>query len=322
MIRSPKIGTIMQKNSKVTYVTIDPDFAEQRIDNYLVTKLKGVPKTHIYRILRKGEVRVNKKRIQPSYRLQAGDQIRIPPVELDLPTSPAKVSPKLHQLLEKRILFEDKSLLIINKPPGIPVHGGSQVKLGIVEALRQLYPNLTQLELAHRLDSDTSGCLIFAKKRSILREIHELLRNGEVNKLYLALTKGHWKSCELKVDAPLHKNYLSGGERIVKVQKEGKSALTVFKIIDSFSDSTLVEATLFTGRTHQIRVHAQYRGHPIAGDEKYGDKEFNKKMKGLGVKRLFLHAHSIEFTLPSNGQAVKVSCPLDRDLYETIEKLI
>lgn len=312
---------MQKKNVTVQYVSIDPDFADQRIDNFLVTRLKGVPKSHIYRILRKGEVRVNKKRIDPSYRLQAGDQIRIPPIRLDTTQKPPVPSQNLATFLTQRILFEDQNLLIINKPSGIPVHGGSQVKLGLIEALRVIYPKLPHLELAHRLDSDTSGCLILAKKRSILRELHALLREGQVSKKYWALTKGHWKESELTVEASLQKNYLAGGERIVKVNKEGKSSLTVFSPLETFQQATLVEAILHTGRTHQIRVHSQYRHHPIAGDEKYGDKDFNKDMKQFGVKRLFLHAYSIEFILPSTQQAIKVTADLDQDLADSLKLL-
>src|SRR3990167_190992 len=296
------------------YLTIEADFVNQRLDNFLITKLKNMPKTRIYRILRKGEVRVNKKRVQPSYRLQVGDRVRIPPMHLSEKTSAAKPSQSLMTLLATRILYEDNYLLILNKPSGVPVHGGSQVKIGVIEALRCMYPKLPHLELAHRLDSDTSGCLILAKKRSILKELHELLRLGKMRKIYMALTQGHWKPSELRVEVALQKSYLQGGERIVKVDSQGKTALTVFKPIETLTGAMLVEATLHTGRTHQIRVHAKYRRHPIAGDEKYGDKEFNKKMRQHGLGRLFLHAKSIGFVLPSIGQTVKLTAPLDDDL--------
>src|SRR5579872_2513145 len=206
---------IMKKQS-VQYVTIEPDYANQRIDNFLLTRLKGVPKTRIYRLLRKGEVRVNKKRVDPSYKLQAGDQVRLPPIRLPDKTESPKPGQRVKQLLADRILYEDNHLLIINKPSGIPVHGGSRVKLGIIEILRDLYPKLPHLELAHRLDADTSGCLVLAKKRSILKELHEMLRTGKMTKIYLALTKGHWKPSEMRVDVPLQKNHLSSGERIVR----------------------------------------------------------------------------------------------------------
>ncbi len=310
-----------QPIAAVHYITIDSDYADQRIDNFLVTRLKGVPKTRIYRIIRKGEVRVNKKRIEPSYRLQENDIVRIPPVKLAERPSSDIPSASLITLLSSRILYEDKNLLIMNKPPGIPVHGGSQVKIGMVEALRYMFPKLPHLELAHRLDADTSGCLVLAKKRGVLKELHGLLREGKVQKIYLALTKGHWKEDELKVEAPLQKNHLSSGERIVRVNKEGKSSLTIFKPVETYSNAMLVEAHLYTGRTHQIRVHAQYRQHSIAGDEKYGDKEFNKQMREHGLKRLFLHAHRVEFVLPSTEQTIKIVAPLDADLMQSLKDL-
>lgn len=305
----------------VQYLSISADFAGQRIDNFLMTHLKGVPRTHIYRILRKGEVRVNKKRIQPSYKLQDGDQVRLPPLQIEANPSPPKPGNQLTNYLTSRILYEDNHLLIINKPAGIPVHGGSQVKLGVVEALRCIYPKLPQLELAHRLDADTSGCLILAKKRSVLRELHELLRAKKVEKIYWTLTKGHWKEAELKVDAPLLKNQLSSGERIVRINPEGKPSLTFFYPLEDVGKTSLMKVSLETGRTHQIRVHAQYRGHPIAGDEKYGDKELNKELRKAGLTRLFLHAYSIRFTLPSTGQEIKVTAPLDIELTQCLDQL-
>ncbi|MES2217054.1 MAG: RluA family pseudouridine synthase [Pseudomonadota bacterium] len=311
----------MQKASltPVKFVTIDEAYAEQRIDNFLMNYLKTLPKTRLYRLLRKGEIRVNKKRIAPSYRLQAGDLIRLPPMQLDpKPALAATPSARLVALLRDSILYEDNDLLIINKPAGIPVHGGTNVSLGVIEALRIIYPTLKHLELAHRLDRDTSGCLVLAKKRSILKELHELMRSGQVHKVYYALTKGQWRPEELRVDVALLKNHLSSGERVVRVDKEGKASLTVFAPVKSFKDAMLVDATLHTGRTHQIRVHARYRSHPIAGDDKYGDKEFNKLMRERGLKRMFLHARLIEFTLPSTSKRISVAAPLDADLLEVI----
>jgi 23S rRNA pseudouridine955/2504/2580 synthase len=309
-------------NTPVKFLTIDEEYAGQRIDNFLLTYLKNLPKTRIYRLLRKGEVRVNKKRIAPSYRLQAGDQIRLPPMQLDekpfVDTTPNSWFVKL---LQERILYEDKGLMIINKPAGIPVHGGSKINMGVIETLRTMYPKLPHLELAHRLDLDTSGCLVVAKKRSVLKEMHELMRSGQVHKVYYALTKGLWKKTELHVDVPLRKNHLSSGERIVKVDQEGKPSQTTFAPVQCFSNAMLVDATLHTGRTHQIRVHARYRSHPLAGDEKYGDKEFNKTMRQLGLKRLFLHARLLEFTLPSTGELIRVEAPLDDDLKDCLGKL-
>lgn len=309
------------KKMSVQYVEIPSDYAGQRIDNFLMTHLKGVPKTHVYRILRKGEVRVNKKRVQPSYRIQANDQVRIPPLSLEEKKTPQRPTQQLMDYLASRILFEDKGLLIINKPPGIPVHGGSQVKLGLVEVLRYMFPKSPHLELAHRLDSDTSGCLILAKKRGILKEMHEMFRQGKVHKIYWALTKGHWKKSEYRVEVSLMKNQLSSGERIVRVDDAGKASITLFHPLKTYAHAMLVEATLLTGRTHQIRVHSQYRQHEIAGDEKYGDREFNKRMRQLGLNRLFLHAFMLEFDLPSTGQHIKVNAPLDKDLEEYLKML-
>jgi len=307
----------MQKHS-VQYITITSDFIGQRIDNFLITRLKGVPKTHIYRILRKGEIRVNKKRIKPSYHLAENDQVRLPPIRL---AEKNILTPdrKLMTILSNRILYEDNALLIINKPSGWPVHGGSGVKLAIIETLRCMYPKSPHLELAHRLDADTSGCLILSKKRSVLKELHELLRSGKIRKIYWALTKGHWTPSQFRVEVPLHKSHLSSGERMVRVHRDGKPSLTKFNPLKSFNDVMLVEAVLETGRTHQIRVHAQYAGHPIAGDDKYGDKEFNKLMRKRGLRRLFLHAYSIEFILPSTKQHIKINAPLDMDLKKVLE---
>lgn len=309
-------------NTPVKYLDIEDEYAGQRIDNFLLTHLKNLPKTRIYRLLRKGEVRVNKKRITPSYRLQPGDQIRLPPMQLDEKVVVEHIpSNWFVTLLQERILYEDTGLMIINKPAGIPVHGGTKVSMGVIETLRTMYPTMRHLELAHRLDRDTSGCLVIAKKRSVLKEMHDLMRNGQVHKVYYALTKGKWTRPELDVDVPLRKNHLSSGERIVKVDREGKPSHTTFAPVQTFNGAMLVEATLHTGRTHQIRVHARYRSHPLAGDEKYGDKDFNKEMRQLGLKRLFLHAHLLEFTLPSTGEKIRVSAPLDEDLQDCLNKL-
>lgn len=307
--------------TKVTYFKVPADFADQRIDNFLVTRLKGVPKSHVYRILRKGEVRVNKKRIEPSYRLQEDDEIRLPPIRLDDKPIVHAPSQSLAALLEARIIYQDENLMVVNKPSGIPVHGGSKTPMGVIEVLRAMYPKLPHLELVHRLDADTSGCLILAKKRRVLRELHELMRSGKVKKIYSALTQGQWKKEDLYVDAALKKNILSSGERIVRVNDEGKESMTQFKIIETFPMATLVEARLLTGRTHQIRVHAQYRGHPIAGDEKYGDRTFDKIMRTQGLKRLFLHSSLIEFTLPGEKQPMRFEAPLDDDLKRVLATL-
>src|SRR3990167_6641769 len=231
--------------TSVRYCTISADEEGQRIDNYLLNKLKGVPKSRVYRILRKGEVRVNKKRVDPSYKLAAEDEVRIPPLFMEEQAVKAPPSQATQHLLTGRILFEDDNFLIINKPSGMSVHAGSTVRVGVVEALRHLYPKLVNLELAHRLDSETSGCLVLAKKKKILREVHALLREGEVTKIYWALTMGKWKKSERWVDLPLHKEYRDGGKHVVEVQRGGKSALTTFATIKEFTDGELVEVKIY-----------------------------------------------------------------------------
>lgn len=312
----------MQEKSKVYRVKVKEQYENQRIDNFLTRHIKGVPKSHIYRILRKGEVRVNKKRIKPDYRVQVGDEIRIPPLRLGPAPTVSSPNENLQKILGSRILYEDKGLLIINKPAGLAVHGGSGISLGLIEALRFMRPKDSELELVHRLDRETSGCLLLAKKPSVLKELHELLRqkNG-VEKCYLALVKGYWPKTLHIVDESLHKFQLVSGERMVKVDPEGKSSVTEFRVIQRFADSTLVEAKPLTGRTHQIRVHALHAGHPVLGDEKYGDKEVNKHYRQLGLKRLFLHAVRVSFTLPSFGQKISVEAPLDADLEALLKNI-
>lgn len=305
--------------SSVQYVTITSENEGQRIDNFLLGRFKGMPRSHIYRILRKGEVRVNKKRITAFYKLNDGDVVRLPPVVLDEKAKQVPPSKSTMALLAERVLYEDENIVIINKPSGMSVHAGSTVRVGVIEAMRHLYPKFPNIELAHRLDSETSGCLVLAKRKRILRELHELLRQGKMTKIYWALTQGKWKNAELKVDVSLHKDYRDGGKHVVEVDKEGKSALTVFKPIKEFKDASLMEVKLFTGRTHQIRVHATHQGHPLAGDDRYGDPEFNKNAKRLGLRRMFLHARTIEFTLPSLNQHIKVTAPLDADLESALE---
>jgi 23S rRNA pseudouridine955/2504/2580 synthase len=281
-----------------------------------------LPKSRLYRILRKGEVRVNKKRIKPDYRLKTGDSVRIPPVRVSTERVViARPSPSAQSLLNNSVLYEDKHLLLINKPSGIAVHGGSGIQFGVIEIMRHMQPHATYLELAHRLDRDTSGCLLLVKKPSILKEIHELLRNGKVTKKYRALVKGDWPKNLHCIDAPLKKFELQSGERMVHVDQEGKAATTEFRVLERFGIATLLEVNLLTGRTHQIRVHAAHAGHALAGDDKYGDKEFNKQIRMQGCKRLFLHATSLSFILPSSGQEVIVNAGLDSELVACLEKL-
>ncbi|HDR0968138.1 TPA: 23S rRNA pseudouridine(955/2504/2580) synthase RluC [Pasteurella multocida] len=309
-------------NQAVKMLTISEDEAGQRIDNYLLAKLKGVPKSLIYRILRKGEVRVNKRRIKPEYKLQANDIVRVPPVRIS-EKEQAPISTKLNKVsqLEKQILFEDECLLVLNKPSGIAVHGGSGLSFGVIEALRTLRPDARFLELVHRLDRDTSGILLVAKKRSALRSLHEQLREKTVQKDYLALVRGQWQSHCKVVKAPLLKNELSSGERIVRVSEQGKPSETRFSIEERYEYATLVKASPVTGRTHQIRVHTQYAGHPIALDDKYGDKHFDEQMTQLGLTRLFLHAFSIRFEHPKTGETLRINAPLDPEMKKILGAL-
>ncbi|MFC0982456.1 23S rRNA pseudouridine(955/2504/2580) synthase RluC [Pasteurella multocida] len=309
-------------NQAVKMLTISEDEAGQRIDNYLLAKLKGVPKSLIYRILRKGEVRVNKRRIKPEYKLQANDIVRVPPVRIS-EKEQAPISTKLNKVsqLEKQILFEDECLLVLNKPSGIAVHGGSGLSFGVIEALRTLRPDARFLELVHRLDRDTSGILLVAKKRSALRSLHEQLREKTVQKDYLALVRGQWQSHCKVVKAPLLKNELSSGERIVRVSEQGKPSETRFSIEERYEYATLVKASPITGRTHQIRVHTQYAGHPIALDDKYGDKHFDEQMTQLGLTRLFLHAFSIRFEHPKTGEILRINAPLDPEMKKILGAL-
>jgi len=304
----------------VQWLDISAEQAGQRIDNFLLRFLKGVPKSRIYRLLRKGEVRVNKGRIKPEYRLKFGDQVRIPPVRVSESKSASPGGQSVQKLAEA-VLYEDERLLVLNKPAGMAVHGGSGLSYGVIEALRALRPAAPYLELVHRLDRGTSGCLLIAKRRSELRMLHELLRTGEVDKRYLLLAQGDWSQGPYRVNAALKKNLMRGGERMVRVDEGGKTALTHFRFLDSYGDASLMEAELKTGRTHQIRVHAAYAGHPLAGDDKYGDTDFNRRMRSLGLKRLFLHAHTVAFEDNERHRNIHVSAPLSADLRKLIQQL-
>ncbi|MCC8374796.1 MULTISPECIES: 23S rRNA pseudouridine(955/2504/2580) synthase RluC [Photorhabdus] len=309
-------------NQVVQFVTIDDDEAGQRVDNFLLARLKGVPKSMIYRIVRKGEVRVNKGRIKPEYKLSAGDVVRIPPVRV-AERQEASVSAKLDKVaaLDDCILYEDDYILVLNKPSGTAVHGGSGLSFGVIEGLRVLRPEAKFLELVHRLDRDTSGILLIAKKRSALRALHEQLRLKQMQKDYLALVRGQWQSHCKVVQAPLLKNIQQSGERIVKVNSEGKPSETRFKVEERFANATLVKASPVTGRTHQIRVHTQYAGHPIAFDDRYGDKVFDSQLSATGLNRLFLHASAIKFTHPSTGETLRLEAPMDEQLRYCIKTL-
>ncbi|MEQ1620760.1 MAG: 23S rRNA pseudouridine(955/2504/2580) synthase RluC [Methylococcales bacterium] len=304
---------------KVQWVEITDETCDQRLDNFLIARLKGVPKSRIYRIVRKGEVRVNKGRVDVNYRLLSGDLVRIPPVRVAEKSPDLYVGQSLKDALETDILYEDDGFLVLNKPAGFAVHGGSGLNSGIIEGLRQVRPDAHFLELVHRLDRDTSGCLLIAKKRSVLKLLHELFREDQVQKTYLALLTGQWARKKLVVTAPLLKNVSKGGERMVVISQAGKEAETLFRRLKVFNDSTLVEASPKTGRTHQIRVHAASLGHPIVGDDRYGRDDLNREFKARGYKRMFLHAQQVTFKHPATGAALTIVAPLPRQL-ETLLK--
>ncbi|WP_217874190.1 23S rRNA pseudouridine(955/2504/2580) synthase RluC [Pseudoalteromonas shioyasakiensis] len=308
---------------QVSFVTIGEDHLGQRIDNFLITHLKGVPKSAVYKILRKGEVRVNKKRIKPVYKLQLNDVVRIPPIKVAEKEEfvPKKLD-KVKQL-ESAILFEDKYLMVINKPSGMAVHGGSGLSYGLIEALRVLRPEERSLELVHRLDRDTSGCLLISKRRSVLTDLHKQLREKTMEKNYWALVDGQWDSKTKNVTEGLRKNTLKSGERVVRVDNnEGKPSHTRFRVLERYAECSLVQASPVTGRTHQIRVHTQCKGHPIACDDKYGVAEFDQYVNKLtGLNRLFLHAHDLRFMHPKNETTMHVEAPLDNALQNCIKKL-
>ena len=298
-------------------ITVDEFSIGQRLDNYLVKQLKGVPKSHIYRIIRKGEVRVNKGRKKADYRLISEDIIRIPPIRTSI-TVAVKPSDNLLETLNNSILFEDKGLLIINKPHGMAVHGGSGVTIGIIEALKSQYKE--PIELVHRLDRATSGCLILAKKRSVLKALHEQFFNHQLEKRYIALVKNSWSKKRHTVDAPIYQN-----SRNSVIDSKGKESLSHFHPLKNFQiddySASLVDVVIETGRTHQIRVHAKYAEHPLAQDNKYGDPNFDKLMKKKGLNRLFLHAKAITFTNPMTNEIQKISAPLPDDLEKFLAKL-
>ena len=313
----------VEERPKVRFITIDSEDASQRIDNFLLRTLKGVPKSHLYRLMRKGEIRVNKKRIKPTYKLLVDDEVRIAPIRVSEQKDNVSTGLAVVAKLEKQILFEDDRLIVINKPSGMAVHGGSGLSFGLIEALRALRPDARMLELVHRLDRDTSGCLVVAKKRSALRNLHEQFRDKNVQKFYHALVKGHWPSKLTKVTAGLKKNDLKSGERVVVVDNQlGKESETRFRVLERYRGATLVRAFPVTGRTHQIRVHCQSSGHSIAMDAKYGHEEFDEQMKSKGLKRLFLHAASIEFTHPKTEERIKIEAPLEASLEKLLSKLV
>jgi 23S rRNA pseudouridine955/2504/2580 synthase len=320
----------------VTWLAIGDEAAGQRVDNFLLKVLKGVPKSHVYRILRSGEVRVNRRRVGPDVRLAAGDRLRIPPIRVAKP-GPGRDSgrPALGRSVPARtpttagavppILYEDEALVALDKPSGLAVHGGSGIRFGLIERLRQARPDARFLELVHRLDRDTSGVLLVAKKRSALVALHAQLRDGKVDKRYSVLVRGKWRDAVRAVELPLER-YLTGeGERRVRVDREGRVARTVFRRERSWPRAdppvALLEAELETGRTHQIRVHLTHLGYPLAGDDKYGDFAWNRTLARLGLKRMFLHARRIRFAHPQDGREMSIEAPLADDLARFVARL-
>jgi 23S rRNA pseudouridine955/2504/2580 synthase len=308
----------------VTWLAVGDEAAGQRVDNFLLRILKGVPKSHVYRILRSGEVRVNRRRVGPDARLVAGDRLRIPPIRAAAPARRPLHLPRAAATLPP-ILFEDEALIALDKPAGLAVHGGSGISFGAIEQLRQARPDARFLELVHRLDRDTSGVLLIAKKRAALVDLHAQLREGRVDKRYLVLVRGKWRDAVRAVDVALER-YLTGeGERRVRVDSAGRLARTIFRRVKVWPQAdppvALLEAELETGRTHQIRVHLTHLGFPLAGDDKYGDFAWNKVLARQGLKRMFLHAHRIHFTHPVDGREVVVEAPLAPDLAAFVARL-
>ena len=312
----------------VSLITVAEHEAGQRLDNYLIKILKGVPKNHIHRIIRAGEVRLNKKRCKPDSRIQTGDLLRIPPVRTAEKQRSSENSLEAVPAREFTIIYEDDALLVIDKPAGTAVHGGSGVSFGVIEQIRRARPEARYLELVHRLDKDTSGLLMIAKKRSALVKLHEAIRNDHPKKIYLALGVGKLPNDSFHVKLPLFKYTGAQGEKMVRVSEDGQSAHTIFRVLNRFSDDllhqvglshlTLVQATLKTGRTHQIRVHLQSQHCPIAGDERYGDYQANKRLQKLGLKRMFLHAAELHLDHPLTGEKLILKAPLPQDLAQFV----
>ncbi len=298
----------------VTVTQVDEEGAGQRLDNFLTRVLKGVPKSHVYQLLRTGQVRVNSKRADATYRLVCGDRVRIPPVRVSARPSPEPASRPVRARLAHQILLEDDAVLALDKPAGMAVHGGSGVSLGVIEQLRRERPQARFLELVHRLDRETSGVLLIAKKRSALTSLHAQMREGLIEKRYLVLVAGDWRNPRQTVRLPLHKYVTESGERRVSVASGGQHSETHFTLQRRFSGFALLEAELGTGRTHQIRVHLAHLGFPIAGDDKYGDFALNKRLAREGLKRMFLHAARLRFTHPVSGEVVALSAPLPPEL--------
>jgi 23S rRNA pseudouridine955/2504/2580 synthase len=312
----------MTENPKrsVIFEEVSEDYVGQRVDNFLMSRIKGAPRSLIYRIIRKGEVRVNKGRIKPDYKIALGDVVRIPPVHVKAEGEPADVPNRMAADIEKAILFEDNFLIAVNKPRGMAVHGGSGISLGLIEAMRVIRPDCKRLELVHRLDRDTSGVILVAKKRTTLVALHKMLQNKSgMKKRYLALVHGIWPKHLKDVTVPLMKNELKSGERVVKVTQEGKPCHTRYSLERRYEDFTLLNAEPVTGRTHQIRVHCQFSGFSIVGDDKYATDDQLKAAKKLGGKRMFLHAQSLKFKHPQTDENMFIEAPID-DAYASFLK--
>lgn len=311
------------KNSapdKVTMLTVDEGGAGQRLDNFLAKQLKGVPKSHIYRIVRSGEVRVNSKRADAAYKLQLGEMLRIPPVRTAAPSAKVGVAPISAQFLEA-ILFEDEAMIAINKPSGMAVHGGSGISRGVIEQLRMERPQAKYLELVHRLDRETSGVLLIGKKRSALVKLHEMLRANQVHKRYVMLVKGAWRNQKQRVLLPLKKVVQDNGEKRVWVEEGGQVSETIFHLRQNLGEFSLLEADLITGRTHQLRVQLAHLDFPIVGDDKYGDFALNKTLQKRGLKRMFLHSAETSLNHPLSGEALKLVAPLPKELEKFLNTL-
>jgi 23S rRNA pseudouridine955/2504/2580 synthase len=299
---------------QVTWLEVGEEGETQRIDNFLLRRLKGVPKSHVYRVLRSGEVRVNSGRVKADYRLKLGDKVRLPPVRVSSANAKSPARP-----FEHPIVLEDPSLLVIDKPSGVAVHGGSGVSHGVIEALRAARPEAKVLELVHRLDRDTSGLLVIAKKRGALVELHRMLRDGEVEKIYLAVVKGVAREKHFDIKDALHKYLNAKGERRVAVKEGGMQAVTRVKVLGSNADLSVLQLRLMTGRTHQIRVHLAHAGYPVLGDDKYGDFELNRALARQGVKRLFLHANRLAFKHPTDGKRMTLESSLPNDMLRFVQ---
>ncbi len=313
--------TKKNQQNQVSFITVDETHVDRRLDNFLISHFGSLPKTRIYKMIRKGEVRVNKGRIKQNYRLQAGDTVRIPPVYILPEQAITAPSAGLSALIQNSIIYEDERLVVINKPANVAVHSGSGIKHGVIEILRAQRGETQFLELVHRLDRATSGCLLIAKDHKTLRAMHDMLKSGQVEKNYLALLQGQLTGTIQTVDMPLLKMDATSGERKVVVNNSGKQAITHFHLLERFNTASLCRVELITGRTHQIRVHASHINQPLAGDEKYGDWGFNRAMKKSGLKRLFLHAQTLSFEIPDTKKSITLKAPLPKELEQCLDKL-